>query len=164
MRNAGDGADGLLLVPAVNKINQAMEVVRANQGRLTLLGSQTMYTIETLQGQADANGMALAVVWEPSAIGRTPYAVSAKRFWGGAGSWRTAMAYDATKAINTGLKSGLRRDQLQKALSSSGFSINGTTGLIQFLPSGDRNAPARLIKIQPGRNSGTGYDFVPFLP
>lgn len=160
-----DGADGLLLAPAVNKIDQAMDVVKANKGRLALLGSQTMYTISTLQqGQVFANGMVLAVVWEPSAVASSSYAVNAKRFWGGPGSWRTAMAYDATNVVIAGLKSGLRRDQLQKALLSSGFSLNGTTGVIQFLPSGDRHAPASLVKIQPGRNSGTGYDFVPFRP
>ena len=65
--------------------------------------------------------------------------VTARKMWGGAGSWRTAMAYDATKAIIAGLQSGLKRSQLQKALSTPGFSFEGATGTIQFLPSGDHN-------------------------
>ncbi|WP_256377864.1 hypothetical protein [Synechococcus sp. PCC 7502] len=32
---------------------------------------------------------------------------------------------------------------------------------IQFQPSGDRNNAAILVKVQPGKGSGTGYDFVP---
>ena len=158
-------ADALLLAPAVNKINQSIDVARANKGRLALLGSQTMYTIETLQqGQVDVNEMVLAVIWAPTAIPRSPYAVSAGKLWGGPGNWRTAMAYDATKAILTGMNSGITRVQLQKALSGSNFSVNGATGVIQFLPSGDRNASAVLVKIQPGQNSGTTYDFVTFRP
>ena len=157
-----DGADALLLVPSVDKINQATDVARANKGRLALFGNHTMYTFETLQqGQVDANGMVLAVVWHPTAIPDSSFPVNASKFWGGAGSWRTAMAYDATKAVITGLKSGTTRDQLQKALSNSGFSFNGATGAIQFLPSGDRQGSAILVKVQPGGNSGTGYDFVP---
>lgn len=160
-----EDADALLLAPDVNKINQAIDVARANKGRLALLGSHTMYTIETLQqGKIDVNEMVLAVVWAPTAIPRSPYAVSARKLWGGSGSWRTAMAYDATNAVLTGLKSGINRVQLQKALSDSNFSVNGATGVVQFLPSGDRNATAVLVKIQPGQNSGTGYDLVTFQP
>ena len=160
-----DGAQGLLLAPSVDKINQAIEVARANKGRLALLGSHTLYTFETLQqGQVDTNGMMLPVVWHPAAIPGNSFADNATKFWGGSGSWRTAMAYDATKVVLTGLKSGLSREQLQKALSNSGFSVTGATGPIQFLPSGDRNGSAILVKVKPGQTSGTGYDFVPFLP
>ncbi len=158
-----DGADALLLAPSVDRINQATNVARANKGRLAIFGSHTMYTFETLQqGQVDVNGIVLAVVWHSTALPANPFSVNAQKFWGGAGSWRTAMAYDATKAVITGLKSGATRDQLQKALSNSGFSVDGATGVIQFLPSGDRQGSAILVKVQPGGNSGTGYDFVPF--
>jgi branched-chain amino acid transport system substrate-binding protein len=160
-----DGADALLLAPSVDKINQATDVARANKGRLALLGNHTMFTFETLQqGQVDANGMVLAVVWHPTTIPGSSFAVNARKFWGGPGSWRTAMAYDATKAAIAGLKSGISREQLQKALSNSGFLVNGATGAVQFLPSGDRQGAAVLVKVQPGQISGTGYDFVPFRP
>lgn len=158
-----DGADSLLLAPSVDKLSQAVDVAKANKGRLPLLGSHTMYTYETLQqGQADLNSMVLAVAWHPAAIPGNPFALKAKKFWGGAGSWRTAMAYDATQSAIAGLKSGNSREQLQKALSNSGFSINGATGVVRFLPTGDRNSPGTLVKIRPGKKSGTGFDFVPF--
>ena len=74
------------------------------------------------------------------------------------------MAYDATAAAIIGLRSGNSREQLQKALSNSGFSINGATGTVKFLPTGDRNAPGTLVKIRLGKTSATGFDFVPFKP
>lgn len=160
-----NGADTILLAPSVNRINQAVDVARANGRRLDLLGVHTMYTFETLQqGLADVKGMVLSVAWHPSAIPGSSFPTNAKRFWGAAGSWRTAMAYDATGAIFAGLKSGPTRDKLQKSLSNSGFSTKGATGVVQFLPSGDRNMKGILVRIEPGKNSGTGYDFVPFQP
>ena len=158
------GANALLLAPSLAKINQALEVARVSQGRLSLLGNQTLYTYSTLQqGQVDVNGMVLAVPWHAKQI-NNPYTVTARQMWGGAGSWRTAMAYDATKAIIAGLQSGLKRSQLQKALSTPGFSFEGATGTIQFLPSGDRNMKGTLVKILPGQKSGTGYDFITLSP
>lgn len=159
------GADALLLAPSVYNISQAIDVVRANKGRLALLGNQTMYVFEALQqGKADINGMVLSVAWHPSAIPGSSFPTNAKRFWGGSGNWRTAMAYDATQAIIVGLKSEQTREKLQKALSNPGFSVKGATGVVQFLPSGDRNMKGILVRVQPGKNSGVGYDFVPFQP
>lgn len=159
------GAEALLIAPSIDKLNQAIEVIQANKGRLTLFGNQTMYAIETLQqGQVDANGMVLSVTWHPSAFPNNSFVANARKFWGGSVGWRTAMAYDATQATIAGLKSGLTRDRLQKALSSSDFSANGATGVIQFLPSGDRNMKGILVRVEPGKNSGTGFDFVPFRP
>jgi branched-chain amino acid transport system substrate-binding protein len=161
-RAISDGADALVLAPSLNTINQALEVVQANQKRLPLFGNQTMYVVETLQqGQLEASGMLLAVPWHAAAFANNAYLADAKKLWGGSGNWRTAMAYDATQAVITGLKMGASREQLQKTLSSPGFSVKGATGVVQFLPSGDRNMKGILVKVQSGKNSGTGYDFVP---
>jgi branched-chain amino acid transport system substrate-binding protein len=51
-----------------------------------------------------------------------------------------------------------RRSGMQKALSSSNFSIIGASGAIRF---GDRNTPVQLLKIVPGSRSRTGYYFEP---
>jgi branched-chain amino acid transport system substrate-binding protein len=37
-------------------------------------------------------------------------------------------------------------------------------GEINFQLSGDRQTQVTLIKVQPGKSSGTGYDFVPVSP
>jgi branched-chain amino acid transport system substrate-binding protein len=160
-----DGADALLVVPSVNKINQAIEIVQANKHRLAMFGNQSMYTYETLkQGQIDINGMVFAVAWHPQVNQDRTFVTNTKKFWGGEGSWRTATAYDATSVAIAGLKAGQKRDTLQKTLSNPGFSFKGATGEIRFLSSGDRFGAGVLVKIQPGKNSGTGYDFAAIQP
>ncbi|MCT7948459.1 ABC transporter substrate-binding protein [Ancylothrix sp. C2] len=157
-----DGADGLLLAVSVGNINRAIQVAKANKNRLHLLGSYALYTFQTLdQGKADVNGMLLAVPWHPAAIENNLFTENAAKLWGGSVNWRTALAYDATQAIIAAFKGGSSRESLQKTLSSLNFSTEGATGRIQFLPSGDRNGASQLVKIVPGGNSGTGFDFVP---
>jgi branched-chain amino acid transport system substrate-binding protein len=159
------GAEALVLAPSLNTINQSIEVLQAAKRKLTIFGSQTMYSMETLkQGQSDANGMILAVPWHPSLAAGSPFAINAKKLWGGSGNWRTAMSYDAATTLISGLKSGSSREQIQKALSNSGFSAKGATGAVQFLPSGDRMMKVVLVKVQPGKESGTGYDFTALKP
>ena len=158
------GADGLLLLPSVDRLNQALDVAQANQRRLSLFGSANMYTIQTLEGQAAVNGMVIAVAWHPNAFPGNPFAGNAVKLWGGQVNWRSATAYDAAEVIITGLKQGNTRDGLQKALSSPGFSANGATGAVQFSQSGDRNGAAILVQIKPGQSSNTGFDFVPLQP
>ena len=162
-QSISSGADSLLLAAHVDRIDRALEVARSNQGKLTLFASPTLYTFKTLQaGQGAVNGMVLAVPWHPTAIPGNPFPSNATKLWGGSVNWRSATAYDAIQAIIIGLKAGnVSRDGLQKALSSPNFSANGATGTIQFLPSGDRNGSAILVKVQPGNQSSTGYDFVP---
>src|SRR5919199_629491 len=157
------GADGLVLAPYGKKMDRALEVARANRGRLALFGSPTLYTFKTLQaGKAPVSGMVLAVPWHPSVIPGNPFPSNAANLWGGSVNWRSATAYDAAVAIVSGLKAGnTYRNGLQKALSSPNFSANGATGMIQFLPTGDRQGSAILIKVQPGNQSSTGYDFIP---
>ena len=160
-----NGADGLVLAPFINRINKALDLAQANQGRLALFGSSTLCTYQTLQvGQADVNAMVLAVPWHPTTIPGNPFVPSAQKLWRGSVNWRTAMAYDATVAIVTGLQSNSTRSELQNVLHSSSFLATGATGKIEFLPSGDRNGNAILVQIQPSRTSPSGYDFVPLNP
>lgn len=157
-----DGAEGLILAVSVDKIKRSLDIIRANKGRLSLMGNSTLYTIDTLKlGQAEANEMVLAAPWHPQAIADNSFPQNARKYWGGDVNWRSALAYDATQAIIAGLKQDNTRKGLQKTLSSSEFSANGAMGKIQFLPSGDRNASSILVTIQPGQSSGTGYDFAP---
>jgi branched-chain amino acid transport system substrate-binding protein len=157
------GADGLLLLPSIERLNQAIDVAQVNQRRLALLGSSTLYTIQTLQqGQAAVNGMVLSVAWHPQAIPGNPFAGKAVKLWGGEVNWRSATAYDAAQAIITGLRQTSTREGLQQALSSPAFSANGATGTVQF-SSGDRNSAAILVQIQPGE-SPSGFSFVPLKP
>ena len=154
------GADALLLAPSVRKVDKAVEIIIANDERLTLLGNHSLNSYQTLkQGQNNVNGMVLTVPWYPPQA-KNSFTEDAQKLWGGSVNWRTAMAYDATKTISTGMASSQEREQLQQVLANPGFTTKGATTSIGFLPSGDRNLKGSLIKIQPGNKSGTGYDFV----
>lgn len=159
-----EGAEGLLLNPHIDRFDPALAVARANQGRLTLYSTSTMYTFKTLQGgQTDVNGLVLAVAWHPQTNSSKAFAARARQYWGGTVNWRTAMAYDAAQAIVTGLrqKNTYTREGLQQALHSPGFQSQGAGGEIEFLPSGDRLGKSVLIQVRP---SASGYDFVPVQP
>ncbi|BAZ28217.1 extracellular ligand-binding receptor [Cylindrospermum sp. NIES-4074] len=156
------GADSLVLAPYIGRINKALELAAANQGKLTLFASPTLYTFQTLkEGKGDINGMVITVPWHPTAIPNNPFSQNAAKLWGGTVNWRTATAYDATTAITKGLQQSNNREELQKVLHSPSFSVNGATGQIAFQPSGDIKGKAILVKVQPKSNSATGYDFAP---
>ncbi|WP_036485905.1 ABC transporter substrate-binding protein [Myxosarcina sp. GI1] len=159
------GADALLLAPSVRSVNRAIEVARANQERLTLLGNHSLNTYQTLQeGQKEVNSMVLSVAWDAKSNTNNAFALDAQKLWGGAVNWRTAMAYDATQIAVAAIKPGNTRQQVQMVLSDPQFVTEGATELIQFLPSGDRNMKGTLVKVEPGTRSGTGYDFVLLQP
>lgn len=156
------GSDALLLAPSIRKVDKAMEIVAANNDRLTLFGNHSLNTYKTLQdGQNDVNGMVFAVAWHPSqAIKANSFVRNANELWGGAVNWRTAMAYDAAQTIFKAIASGSsERQEVQQALANPEFSARGASSRITFLPSGDRNLRGTLVKIQPGKKSGTGFDF-----
>jgi branched-chain amino acid transport system substrate-binding protein len=157
-----NGADSLFLAPHIDRIDKALKVVQANQGRLQLFSNPTMYTQKTLaDAKANVKGIVLAVPWHPQAIPGNPFPQKAQTLWGGPVNWRTATTYDATNVVIAGLQNSNTRDELQKKLNSSSFSVvDGATGKIQFL-SGDRiNNNIFLIKVQqkPGTDK---YEFVP---
>ncbi len=160
-RAISDGSESLLLLPRLDKIDPAIDVARANSGRLALFTYGGMYTFDTLKkGRGDFKGMVLPVFWHPDAIPGNPFGENAAKLWGGPVNARTATSYDAAQAIIAGLKQGNTRSGLQKALVAPNLSATGATGRIQFLPSGERKGTALLVKIEPGQISGTGYDFV----
>ncbi|MGL5835299.1 MAG: ABC transporter substrate-binding protein, partial [Waterburya sp.] len=155
------GADALVIAPSVRKVEEAVEIVKANDERLTLFGNHSMTSYQTLEeGQKDANGMILTVPWYPPESVNS-FTQDAQKLWGGAVNWRTAMAYDATQSISEAIASGAEREKIQQALANPEFSAQGATSNITLLPSGDRNLRGILVQVQPGNKSGTGYDFVP---
>jgi len=157
------GSDSILLAPYVDRINKAMEVVRANNKRLTLLGSNTLYTRQTLdEGGANVNGLVLVTPWHPSQYPNHPFLKGAKDLWKAPVNWRTATSYDATLTVIKGLKQGADRQTLAEVFHNGHFSFDGATGVVQFLPSGDRQkGKVVLIQVQSSTKNPTGYDFVP---
>lgn len=155
------GADALLLAPSVLKAEEALEIVKANDDRLTLLGNHSMTTYKTLKdGQKDASGMILSVPWYSPKLANS-FTKNAQELWGGAVNWRSAMAYDATQTVAKAISDNSDRQKIQQALANPEFSARGASAAVNFMPSGDRNLRGTLVEIQPGKKSGTGYDFVP---
>ncbi|HEY9726721.1 MAG TPA: ABC transporter substrate-binding protein, partial [Chroococcales cyanobacterium] len=150
------GADGLFIVSHVDRLESAIEVAKANQGKLALFSSPTMYTVKTLEaGQQSVKGLVLVAPWHPQL--NPSFANKMTQRWHGKVSWRTATAYDATQAMIAGLKQSQQRDGLQQALHSSGFTVEGGSGAVKFASSGDRISQPVIIQVQ---SSGVGYDFV----
>ena len=165
-----EGANSLFLAPHVSRISEASDLARLNNGQLKLLGSPTLYTLDTLRlGQKDFAGLVLPVYWHPRAIANDNFYAKAKELWGKDSgiTWRTAMSYDAAQVIIEGLK-GIpsnrqpSRAELQKIISHPEFEIEGATEKVRFMPSGERQgSEVFLVEVCPGAESGVGFDFVP---
>lgn len=155
-------AQVLMLAANTDSLDRALQVVQLNRQRLSLLGGDDVYTPKTLEiGRDAAVDMVLSVPWHIDGDPTSDFPNQSRQLWGGDVNWRTALAYDATQALIAGLRSNPTRAGIQQTLSSADFSTTGASGVIRFLPSGDRNASVQLVKITPGSRSGTGYDFVP---
>lgn len=156
------GADVLMLAANTETLDKAMQVVQANQKRLALLAGDDVYAVKTLEvGAKQAVDMVLAVPWHIKGNFQSDFPQMSRQLWGGDVSWRTALAYDATKALIAALEQNSTRSGVQQALLASDFTANGASGAIRFLASGDRNAPVQLVKIVTGNRSQTGFDFEP---
>nr|WP_199331908.1 ABC transporter substrate-binding protein [Anabaena lutea] len=156
----------ILLNPQVDRINQAIELAKSNQGKFLLLGNPSLETKKTLAAGDAVNGMIMAVPWKIDVLYNQEFVQNANRLWGEQNliTWRTAMAFDATKTVAIAIqKKGSRRIDIQQALSNN-FSFPGVTGTIRFLSwgdrTGDRIGKAVLVQIQPDSSTPTGYNFV----
>ncbi|MEG3899355.1 MULTISPECIES: ABC transporter substrate-binding protein [unclassified Microcoleus] len=154
------GAQGLMLAPHIDRIDRAIDLARANQGKLALYSSSTLYTFQTLKdGQKDVDGLVLPVPWHPETNPNNPFPKNARQRWGGIVNWRTATSFDATQAVIAGLRQSNTREGLQQALRNPNFSAAGSSDDVKFLPTGDRAGKAILVQVKQG--GSTGYNFVP---
>jgi branched-chain amino acid transport system substrate-binding protein len=159
------GAEVLVLLPNSGKLDDTMQVVKANNKRLPILGGDDVYAPKTLQaGAANANGMIVAVPWHILASDPTNFQDTSRRLWKADVNWRTAMSYDATIALINGLQQNPTREGLAQTLRSQNFVAKGATGEVKFDAKGDRgDRGIQLVKIQanPQSRSKYGYDFEP---
>jgi ABC-type branched-subunit amino acid transport system substrate-binding protein len=123
-----------------------------------------MYNQEQLEADINKIGqekLVLAVPWHRSRKSdESPFEKSSRQLWSGALiNWRTAMAYDATKAMIEGLSklgNNLTRSGLYEQLSKSNFSIQGATGKVEFDKNHDRKSfkgIGVLVHVQPDANN-----------
>lgn len=156
------GAEVIMLASNSATIDQALQVVQVNGKRLPLLAGDGAYTAKMLQiGAAGATDMVVAVPWHILADPQSNFPQTSKLLWNAEVSWRTALTYDAARALIVGLERNPTRTGIQQALSASDFSAKGASGEIRFLASGDRNRAVQLVIIKPGNRTSYGYEFVP---
>ena len=149
-------ADAILIASSVKEMDRAIALAKANQQRLPLLGNDSLYTYQTIaQGEEAVAGMVLPSSWLSDASTNNKFSQAALEYWGGKVNWRTAMSYDATKAIIQGLQSSDTRERLQSTLTQPDFLVDGATGKFSF-HQGDRLGQIQLAHIE---RSGDRYRF-----
>jgi branched-chain amino acid transport system substrate-binding protein len=152
----------LMLAANTGTLDKALQVVQVNRKRLKLLGGDDVYARTTLEVGGDAAvDMVVAVPWDIDTNPQSKFVRESKQLWGAEVNWRTALAYDATRAFIAAMQRSPTRSGIQQAIFSANFSTEGSAGTIGFLPSGDSNAPVQLVKIVSSVNSSPGYDFIP---
>ncbi len=165
-RARDQGSEVLFLAPHGATVTQAHEVAQANAAAaspLPMVGGDVLFSFTTLQQGAAVEDLVVAIPWHPLVPAYRDFANRAAQEWGGQVSWRTALAYDATQVLLSGLRTSPdpSRQQLLEFLNQGFTPLQGASGTVRFLPSGDRDGANVLVQVQPGSLSGTGYDFVP---
>jgi len=156
------GAEVIVLATNTATLDTTLQIIAINRRQLPILGGDSIYNPQVLQvGGSNSEGMVVAVPWIVQSNAQSAFVQTAQQLWGGDVNWRTAMAYDAAIALIAGLSTDPSRDGIDTTLRNPSFSVEGATGTIRFLASGDRNQPMQLVEVAPGNRSGYGYDFVP---
>ncbi len=150
--NAGN-ANTIMLALSKNKVAEAVEIAQANSQGMTMIGGDELYNPDLLiQGGNSIEGITLAVPW--SFKPNDPFAQDAVKSWKGRVSWRTATAYDATKALTDAISQNPSRNGVFQLLSQ-GMNISGNTtsfNIFQEVP---------LVQAVAGKNGppGSNYQF-----
>ncbi|MEL6350293.1 MAG: ABC transporter substrate-binding protein [Cyanobacteria bacterium J06627_28] len=158
------GIDALMIAGSPETLDEAAEVIIENRRKLPILAGNELYNRTVLEETGtESQALTVAVPWHLlSRDTEEDFVETSRDLWKGDVSWRTATAYDAVIAIAAGLTGDASREGLKAALDDNNFSVDSATGPINFLPSGDRRQVDRLVQVERGTRSGTGYDFVPF--
>lgn len=156
------GAQVIMLALTADTNDTALQIIAVNQKELPMIGGDDMYNFKILDvGRASAEGLVVAVPWHILSYEQSRFVSESRRLWGGDVNWRTAMAYDAVSALVKAIDQNPTREGVAAVLASPGFSADGATEAVRFLPTGDRNQPSQLVEVVAGNRSGTGFDYVP---
>jgi ABC-type branched-subunit amino acid transport system substrate-binding protein len=165
------GATALVLLPnsqtSSNAFHNVLKVLKANQGRYSMVGGDSLYNPEILgMGGKDAvNRLVVAIPWHSLSSPNPKFSKEANSLWRREVScWCTPFAYDATRALITALEKEKRQQPnrigVQQTLADPAFQANGATGKIRFSDSGDRlESNIQLVKVVPSKTSASGYEF-----
>jgi branched-chain amino acid transport system substrate-binding protein len=159
--------NSVVLAPYIERMSQMFQIFQAihdNNLSIQLYGSPTFFTQKTLDTnkiEQTAEGLTLSVPWYPDQ--NQPENVKFQEqflqiYQDKIDNWRTAMAYDATWIIVTGLeqiseeKQQIGRKELNDVLIAPEFIHDGATGKTEFSDSGvNENQHDVLIQIKDGQ-------------
>lgn len=154
---ARKGAKVLALFPNTQRgtLNQTLNLINANECTYPMIGGDTVYNPEILRGVSKkaATCLIVAVPWHNKDSSNTEFPQEAEKLWAGTVSWRTALAYDAARALIEAItQSNVNGKALQQVLAAPNFKAAGATGVIQFQANGDRNeneskSTIKLVKL-----------------
>ncbi len=149
-----NGANIAILALSKSQVPQAVEIAKANANMgspLKLMGGDELYNADILVDGGDAiAGIVLAVPWSFS--GDQEFATQALQSWKGRVSWRTATAYDATKALVETVSQNPDRGMVAQAFTNGVTITDSTTNFNLF-----NDVP--LVKAVKGNEGPTGSDY-----
>lgn len=159
--------NSLVLAPYISRMPEMVEIIQNIHDSnlpIQLYGSPTFFTQKTLKARQAVEGLTLSVPWYPNK--NEPKNVQFQQKFQQLypeveiDNWRTAMAYDATSILATGLeqiseqKQPIDREELNHVLTAPDrkFVHDGATGETTFSASGvNENQHDVLIQIKNGQ-------------
>lgn len=152
-----DRADAIVLFPNIEVAANAINIAKArsqqqipqNFGKnLKMFGGDALYGADTLKfAKESLAGLTLAVPWFSD---NQNFATTTCKRWGGAASWRTAAAYDATQAFIAAIsesKGGISRQSILKKLNTIKLSSNETSGDELYFKDGEPPQQPQLVQV-----------------
>jgi branched-chain amino acid transport system substrate-binding protein len=123
-----NGAQVAFLALSKSQVAQALAIAQANatmSSPLMLMGGDELYNADLLVQGGDAiKGIVLAVPW--SFQSNDTFSQDAIKSWKGRVSWRTATAYDATRALVQAIEKDPTRAGVSDSLNN-GLTVSGNT-------------------------------------
>ncbi len=152
------GSEAALLLPDASSTNIALEIARINNKKLKLLGSDILFSPQTLAIGRDLEGLTLAIPWFRSGSESEKFSQVAMQLWGGQVGWRTATSFDATQAYIKAfsMSSNLSRAKVLQNLQQVNLSHNETSGLSLKFTREERQSPPLLVEVV-GEKFGTQF-------
>ncbi|MDF5725325.1 MAG: ABC transporter substrate-binding protein [Rhizonema sp. PD37] len=150
IRNHQNNADVILVALARKSLENKEHVFFNDNRNLKVLGGDTMYSINltTEYSNAIKEKLVVSVPWNRSNRNKqkSSFEKESEHLWGKV-NWRTAMTYDATKAMVDALKNkndNPSREDLYNALKDN-FSTESATGKeVKFCDNSDRKPDTGL--------------------
>jgi ABC-type branched-subunit amino acid transport system substrate-binding protein len=165
------GKTALLVIPdgqVTNSLENAIEMIKANNDRNWIVGPWTLYEPRTLEVGKELKSvekLGISVFWHPLISFDKKFPQNAEKLWGGPVNTRSALTYDAGRTLIKALEMQPEpsREGMQKTLADPNFKAEGATGIIEFdSKTGNRkNPPKRVAHIVPCSREQFGVTFVP---